>query len=107
MPGKGLQDIKTLAAVRGTGVHSNERHKLCFQIASLELERTRRRREQDAALERSAVIQARLDEIDALIRQHHETLDDSLEPTDLRRQDGGRRGGEPAECGDRRQVLRY
>ena len=71
---RGASALKTLAAVRGSGVHSNERHVHHFQIASLELERSRRARERQAAVSRIATLDARLLEIDALIRRHQEAL---------------------------------
>lgn len=71
---RGVSQIKTLAAVRGSGVHSNERHVHQFQIASLELEKSRRARERQAAMNRITTIDARLIEIDALIQKHQEAL---------------------------------
>ncbi|MBI4577989.1 MAG: hypothetical protein HY722_17135 [Planctomycetes bacterium] len=79
---RGVSQIKTLAAVRGTGVHSNERHVQQFQIASLELEKTRRTRERQAGLNRIASIDARLIEIDASIQTHQEALGVSRDGSD-------------------------
>ena len=66
--------IKTLASVRGSGIHSNERHVHQFQIASLELEKSRRTREREAALKRIGNLDGRLAEIEASIRKHQEAL---------------------------------
>lgn len=74
IPAKGTQEIKTHSSILGSGAHSNERHVHQFQLASLELERTRRGREKKAALRRIADIDARLAEIDVLIRRHQEAL---------------------------------
>lgn len=71
---KGVSSLKTMSAVRGSGAHSNERHVHQFQIASLELERTRRVQEQEAALRRLKNLEVRVAEIDALIRKHQEAL---------------------------------
>lgn len=108
---RGASRLKTIAQLRGSGVHSNERHAHQFQIASLELERTRRMHERDTAQSRIKIIEARLDEIDAAIRKHHEALY------------GAGRGGPAAEpaveplhepaagprpaAGEKRRALRY
>ena len=49
---RGIDEIKTLAMMRGSGVHSSERHVRQFQVASLELERSRRMKERQANLRR-------------------------------------------------------
>lgn len=74
IPAPRLQEIKTLSAVLGCGVHSNERHVHQFQLAALELEATRRSRERAAAIRRVRDLDARLAEIDARIRKHQEAL---------------------------------
>lgn len=71
---KRVQAIKTHSSIFGSGAHSNERHVHQFQLASLELERTRRGRERTAALRRIAEVDARLAEIDAIILKHQEAL---------------------------------
>jgi len=71
---KGASAIRTLAATRNSGVHSNERHVHQFQIATLELERTRRAQEVKAAMARIASLEARLAEIDTLIAKHQKAL---------------------------------
>ena len=71
---KGATEIKTIAAIRGSGVHSGERHVHQFQIAALELERSRRLQERKYAMTRVANIDARLAEVEALIRKHQEIL---------------------------------
>jgi hypothetical protein len=103
LPARSVRNISTLASVLGTGAHS--RHVRQFQLASLELERTRRTHEKQAALRRMRDVDARLAEIEALIRKHQAAL---AVPGD-----GGpaeqcptasRSGDAPAE---RRRVLRY
>ena len=101
---KGVSQTRTMAAVRGCGVHSNERHVHHFQMASLELERSRRTRERQAAVERIKTIDARLLEIDALIRKRLAALGMSG--------DDGRAAGGPAPeasaaPSQRRRTLRY
>lgn len=71
---RGVSQIKTLAAIRGSGVHANERHVHQFQIASMELEKSRRLRERQAAMNRVSNIDARLIEIEALIQKHQAAL---------------------------------
>jgi hypothetical protein len=71
---RGASQIKTLSAIRGSGVHSNERHVHQFQIASLELERSRRTRERQAAVNRIKMLDERLVEIDLVMRRHQEVL---------------------------------
>jgi hypothetical protein len=72
--GRGRSQQKTLGAIRGSGVRSNERHVHQFQIALLELERTRRTRERQVALDRVQRLDTRLEEIEATIRKHQEAL---------------------------------
>lgn len=102
---RGAAQIKTIAQIRGSGAHSNERHARQFQIASLELERSRRAHEREAAQNRIRIIEARLVEIDAAIRKHQEALASS---------DAG--AGSPALApvteprpapSDKRRALRY
>jgi septal ring factor EnvC (AmiA/AmiB activator) len=71
---KGVSSIRTLASIRGSGAHSGERHVHQFQIASLELERTRRTQERQSTLNRLKNLEERLAGIEALIRQHQEAL---------------------------------
>jgi uncharacterized membrane protein YccC len=100
----GVSQIKTLAAVRGSGVHSNERHAHQFQLASLELEKTRRAHERQAAVNRIKVIDARLVEIDTSIQKHQVAL--ATPDTG-----GARPRPEPvaasAATGEKRRTLRY
>jgi len=60
--------------VRGSGVHSSERHVRQFKVASLELERSRRIKERQATLRRIQEIDSRLLEIDGLLARHHQAL---------------------------------
>ena len=71
---RGVEKIKTLGMVRGSGAHSSERHVRQFQVASLELERSRRMKERQANLRRIQEIDSRLREINDLICKHHESL---------------------------------
>ncbi|HUU01259.1 MAG TPA: hypothetical protein VM425_07475 [Myxococcota bacterium] len=71
---RGVSAIKTLSAVRGIGIHTKERHVQQFQIACLELERSRRVRERQAAMNRVKTLDARLLEIELLIRNLQEEL---------------------------------
>ena len=73
-PTRGAQQVRTLSSVLCSGVHSNERHVHQFQLGALELERTRRRREKQAALRRIQELDARLAHIDTLMRRRQEAL---------------------------------
>lgn len=103
---RGAQDVKTHSSVFGSGAHSNERHVQQFQLAALELERTRRSREKEAALRRLADLEARLGEIEALMIKRREALGlVSGDQPDTERKAGRKERGEaPAEP---RRVLRY
>ena len=68
------REIKTLSSVLGCGVHSDERHVHLFQLATLELERTRRSRERATAIRRIRDIDQRLAEIEAIIGRHQAAL---------------------------------
>ena len=103
---KGFQEIKTLASILGSGCHSNERHVHQFQLASLELERTRRAREKQAAFRRIKDVDARIAEIDGLIRKHQDAL--NLKVGEVPSQGhpaAARNNGEAAP--ERRRVLHY
>jgi hypothetical protein len=94
---RGAQEIRTHAAVQGSCSHSNERHVIQFQLAALELERTRRNREKEAALRRVRDIDRMLLEIEEIMRRNHEILGLSVPE-----------GITPAEMpATKRQVLRY
>jgi hypothetical protein len=103
---RGVQEIKTHSSILGSGTHSNERHVHQFQLASLELERTRRTREKQAAMRRVADIDARMAEIDSLIGRHQAALGLSndngpgAERTDAVR-------GQEKPAAEKRRVLRY
>ncbi len=64
---KSVSGTRTLAAVRGSGAHSKDRHVKAFQLASLELDRTRRMREWRTARDRMNDLGERVREVDALI----------------------------------------
>lgn len=76
-----------------------------FQLASLELERTRRGREKQAALRRIATIDARLAAIVELIRQHREALGLTGEDESSPERTATQKNGEAAP--EKRRVLRY
>jgi len=71
---KSVSGTRTLAAVRGSGVHSKDRHVKAFQIAALELERTRKMRELESARLRMGTLIERLREVDTLIRGYQAQL---------------------------------
>lgn len=95
---RGSQDIRTHSVVMGSGTHANERHVHQFQLAALELERTRRSRERQAALKRVHDIDAMLAEIDKVMSRHQLALGTfTAEP--------GAPAPEPPAA--KRRVLRY
>ncbi len=71
---KSVSGTRTLSVVRGSGQHSKDRHVKAFQIASLELERTRRVREIQAARDRIASLGERLREVDEAIARYQAEL---------------------------------
>jgi hypothetical protein len=71
---RGAQEIRTHSAVLNSSTHSNERHVLQFQLAALELERTRRNREKQAALRRIRDIDRMLLEIEEIMSRNQELL---------------------------------
>ncbi len=71
---KSVAGTRTLSVVRGSGVHAKDRHVKAFQVASLELERTRRMREYQAARDRMAALTERLREVDALLAKFRRDL---------------------------------
>lgn len=71
---KGCTQIRTLAAIKKSGSHSGDRHVHHFQVASLELERSRRIRENEDALRRVRTNEERLQEIEALLQDHYRAL---------------------------------
>ncbi len=102
---RGVQNIRTLSAVRGAGVYSNERHVKQFQVACLELERARLTREMAAVVKRIKDIDARLREIDTLVRKHQEAL--WLGSDGATREDRAPGGGEAPKGSGRQRTLRY
>ena len=85
--------------------HSNARPAHQFQSASLELERTRRVKERQTAMARMKTVEARLIEIDAAIRKHH----DALGLTDTRPDQPPAASGREAQAAttEKRRALRY
>jgi hypothetical protein len=98
---RGVQEIRTLSAVLGAGIHANERHVHQFQLASLEFERTRRCRERDAAVKRIREIDRLLVEIDETMRRHQEALGLKSDASDPSK--ASTSGDTPAKP----RVLRY
>jgi hypothetical protein len=101
-PSREAKCIKTLASIRGSGSNSGERHVHQFQLASLELDRSRRMNEKNSAAARIREIDVRLHEIDKEIRRHQQALDAG----------GAGRASSPANAsepaaGPRRRTLRY
>jgi hypothetical protein len=93
---KSVSGTRTLSVVRGSGTNSKDRHVRAFQIASLELERTRRMREYQAARDRVKALTDRLHEVDALIAKIRAELG-TPDPV----------GGEKPAAPTRRQTIRY
>jgi hypothetical protein len=94
---KSVSGTRTLAAVRGSGVHSKDRHVKAFQIAALELERTRKMRELESTRLRMNGLVERLREVDTLIKKHQADLGVvSVEECDA-----------PPPPSRKRQTIRY
>jgi len=100
-----VREIRTHSSILKSGTHSDERHVHQFQLASLELELTRRSREKQAALRRIADIDARLAEIDVLIRKHQEALGLTSQNGTGEERPRARENENPAS--EKRRVLRY
>jgi hypothetical protein len=101
-PSRDGKCVKTLASVRGSGSYSNERHVHQFQLASFELDRSRRMVEKNAAAARIREINVRLVEIDNLIRRHQQAL--GLDESGA----GASPAGAPHEApSPKRRTLRY
>lgn len=94
---RGAQEIRTHSAIQASCSHSNDRHVIQFQLAALELERTRRNREKEAALRRVRDIDRMLLEIEEVMRRNHEILGLSIPESIVP-------AGPPAP---QRRVLRY
>jgi hypothetical protein len=94
---KSVSSTRTLSVLRGSGTNSKDRHVKAFQIASLELERTRRMREYQAARDRVKSLTERLHEVDALIARIREELGTP----------GVVGGDDRAPPPARRQTIRY
>lgn len=71
---KSVSGTRTLAVLRGSGVHAKDRHVKAFQIASLELDRTRRMRELKSARDRMKALGERVREVDALLARYRAEL---------------------------------
>lgn len=101
---RGVSQIKTLSAIRASGIHSNERHVHQFQIASLELERSRCVRERQATMNRLKTLDDRLLEIGLQIRKHQAALnvtnthDATCDKPTLKNQ---------AAANEKRRTIRY
>jgi hypothetical protein len=104
---RGMGEIKTHAAVLGGGSQANERHVHQFQLAALELERTRRTREKQAALRRVGDIDRVLLEIEKVMRQHQAALGLRALETGAPGEEPGVKEGEGEAAGPKRRVLKY
>lgn len=71
---KGSSQVKSLASIKKSGAHSGDRHVRHFQIASLEMERSRRLKERQDALIRIQTVDERLQEIEETLRGHYDSL---------------------------------
>ena len=71
---KGTHQIKTLARLKKSGASSSDRHVRHFQVASLEIERTRRLKERQEAMSRIEATDRRLREIGDLLQGHYVAL---------------------------------
>lgn len=71
---RGSAQVKGLASLQKTGATSGARHVRHFQVASLEIERSRRARERKDMIERLRATEQRLDEIDDLLHGHYVAL---------------------------------
>lgn len=78
---KGAPQIKTLARLKKSGASSGDRHVRHFQVASLEIERTRRLKERQEAVARLESTDRRLREIEDLLGGHYEALGLSAGPS--------------------------
>jgi len=94
---KSISGTRTLAAVRGSGAHSRDRHVKAFQIASLELDRTRRVREWRTARDRMLALQERVREVDEIIARYRAELGVA----------GPLQGDDPPAHPGKRQLIRY
>lgn len=96
--------LTTLASLTGRRVRQDvPKHVHHFQLASIELERSRRERERVAALERVAHIEERLAELEELLRQHQRALGIGKDDKD----DGGPPAPTRGTPSERRRTLRY
>ncbi|MBI3071349.1 MAG: hypothetical protein HYY84_04395 [Deltaproteobacteria bacterium] len=102
VPVRGIQDVKTLGFLRGSGAHGKDQHVFLFRLATLELERTRRLREREAAVKRMNAVDARLVEVERLIQNQQEALG-----VTRNRAQAGNAARALATAGRARRVLRY
>ena len=96
---KSVSGTRTLASTRCSGTHSKDRHVKAFQIAALELERTRKMREIEAARARIGSLLERLREIDALIARLQAELGVAAV--------GSVEAPPPTPAARKRQTIRY
>jgi hypothetical protein len=102
---RGMGEIKTHSAVLGGGSQASERHVHQFQLAALELERTRRTREKQAALRRVGDIDRMLSEIEKVMSQHQAAL--GLRGLETGAPGEGAAVKEGEAAGPKRRVLKY
>lgn len=89
---KGCTQVKSLASLKKSGSHSGDRHVRHFQVASLEMERSRRLKDREDAMQRLLAHDKRLDEIDVLLRGHYDALG-LVDGDDVRLESGARPSG--------------
>lgn len=73
-----MRDLKTQAGMGGTAAKPTSRHAVALQLAMLEIERSRREKESEAAEKHANGVKARLCEIDAECRRLKAQLGESL-----------------------------
>lgn len=96
--------LTTLASLTGRRVRQDvPKHVHHFQLASIELERSRRERERAGAIERVAQLEERLAELEELVRQHQRALGIGNDDKD----DGGQSAPTRGTPLEKRRTLRY
>jgi hypothetical protein len=73
-PPRRVPKIRTIGGIQGKRNDKGEAHVHQFHIACLELERTRRLKEKEAAMQRVENLDLRLAEIDADMVHHQESI---------------------------------
>lgn len=103
---RGMRNIKTIETIRRGPARMDERHVRQFQLAALELERSVRTKEKIAATARIAKIDARLREIEAVLRTHYDALGLAVATQDHESDAGGVEEAPPPDD-EKRRIFRY